>query len=184
MYVDVEEMVERMRLEPITAAELASRVGLSRQGMYNILNGKSQPKPATLKRICEALNCTPKTLIITSDGPGTDHERFADVMVERYSRELDSYDVEAAALDYIGNWLAAQYSELTDNQYRAAKAEAEREGQEFAHYLKQLFVCFEMLGILNDTRTQAAEEAFNAFFEVLPSVIDGVIGNTGDEAES
>ena len=106
-----------------------------------------------------------------TDAPMSEHRGHAATMVERYGHELDAYDVESAALDYIGDCFARTYGELTAEQYRAAKERADHEARQFAHYLGQLFESLEMLGVPYDTRTQAAGEAFDAFFETLPGVI-------------
>ena len=183
MQLDTEEMALRMRLEPITAKELADRVGISRQSVYNLLSGRSQPKPATLRRIAEELRCKPEILLTGFEAPVTEHENFAGVMVERYARDPEGYDVEAVALDYLGNYLVTRYGGLTMEQFEVAEGVARDMGGEFAKHLRRLFESCEGLAVPREIWGDAAGEAFNSFFEErLPSEIDGKMAVSRDGA--
>ena len=184
MFLDTEEVKYRMKIEGMTAADLAERVGISRQSMYNLLNRKSQPRPSTLSRLCAVLNGSPETLLENNPYVPREYEHIAEIMVDRYSRELDKYDVKASVTEYVSNWLYDQYGNLTREEFARAKEEADREGGEFAYYMQQLFVCFEILGIMNTTQIRAVEEAFTSFFDNMPGMVDVAVNGFDPDGES
>lgn len=63
MIVDTEALKRRMGNRFYTGARLARELGLSRTAVYQILRGKSQPKPENLKHICEILECDPEEIV-------------------------------------------------------------------------------------------------------------------------
>lgn len=171
MYLDREELAERMKIKPITAAELALAVGISRQAMYNILNGKSSPRPATLNRIAEALRCTPQALMVNTHVPD-EHERFADVVVERFDREGDKYDVKAAISEHFISWLYSKHAELTKEQFDEALETVEYETGRFAENVLCALKSLSVLYVSTDAQARAMEEAFIMFSEVLEIMAD------------
>lgn len=178
--VSLDRLYRHMELEEVTAAKLAERVGLSRQAVYNILNGKSQPKPETLERICKALNCNPDALT-GPDLRDTDHHRFADVLVARRNRELMDYDVEAATLEYVRNWLVEHYNDLTREQFKEAKEEADTIGGDFAKDVARMLLTADSIGVSVETQTKATEEAFDSFFDVLETMVGCVICGVNED---
>ena len=62
MKVDTLELRRQIALHYHTAKSFAKEVGISSTSMYAITQGRSQPKPVTLKRICEALDVTPEQI--------------------------------------------------------------------------------------------------------------------------
>ena len=57
MRLDVKNLRNQMECQNISMTELSQSIGISRQALYNIMNGKSQPRPDTLNRICDRLGC-------------------------------------------------------------------------------------------------------------------------------
>ena len=179
MQLSTERLYRRMELAQVTAAKLAEQAGISRQATYNILNGRSQPKPETLRAICEALGCRAEALYGYESGR-YDHVRAADTIVERASREGHGYDVEAAVLGYISDWLASTYSDLDREQYAKAKEAVAGYGEELAEGVATMMRCFDRFGIDASTQKRAVSCALVEVHEVLPSLIDIEIGAAGD----
>jgi transcriptional regulator with XRE-family HTH domain len=61
--VKYEIMAQKARELGYTVTHLAKVVGVSRQEMSRILNGRSQPSAVVLVRICEALKIQPREVI-------------------------------------------------------------------------------------------------------------------------
>ena len=59
MQIDTDALRRLMALHFMGASDLARATGVSRQTIYRILRGESNPKPQNLKKICEALECGP-----------------------------------------------------------------------------------------------------------------------------
>lgn len=171
--LSLERLYRRMDLETVSAAQLAEKVGISRQAMYNIINGKSQPKPATLEKMCEALNCKPAQLF-GPDEMESDHAHFADVLVARLDREI--FDVKATVKEYVDNWLVEHYDDLDYEQFKAAKEYIDDEGEFFAKNMNDLLIASRFLDVDRDLQEKVAEQAFILFFEVTTSMLDLKIG--------
>jgi transcriptional regulator with XRE-family HTH domain len=58
-----EVMAKKTKEMGYTVTHLARVVGVSRQEMSRILNGRSQPSAVVLVRLCEALKIQPKEVI-------------------------------------------------------------------------------------------------------------------------
>jgi transcriptional regulator with XRE-family HTH domain len=58
---------ERIRVERekavLSQGELAEAAGLSRNGVWQIEHGRKQPRPATIRKIAEALKIEPSELV-------------------------------------------------------------------------------------------------------------------------
>ena len=63
MKIDVDKMKRLLVMNGMTGKDLAVSIGVSTTAVYKVLHGQSQPKPATLKRMCETLKCDPDELV-------------------------------------------------------------------------------------------------------------------------
>ena len=181
--LDTEEMAYRMKLEPITATELAERVGVSRQTIYNLLNGKSQPKRRTLLRICEVLRCSPETLIVSESERMSEHERFAEVLVQRFMRERGDFDIYAAVMDHYYNWLTSEFGDLNDEEFNNKKELSEYEAKDFADFAKRFILLGDTHSVTEETLTEAMREAFSMTFDaILPTMTVDVSDDDLNEA--
>lgn len=61
--IDTDKVKHRMSAKFLDGAMLAEKVGVSRNSIYRMLRGETQPRPATLKAICEALECEADDLL-------------------------------------------------------------------------------------------------------------------------
>ena len=63
MKVDVDKMKRLMVMNGMSGKALANAIGVSTTAVYKVLHGQNQPKPSTLMKICETLNCDPDDLV-------------------------------------------------------------------------------------------------------------------------
>jgi len=63
MNLDTERLKRQMAIRFTNGARLAPEVGISKQALYRILRGESQPSPNTFKKLCEVLECEPQELL-------------------------------------------------------------------------------------------------------------------------
>ncbi len=169
--LDTKKLAHLMERKPINATELADQVGVTRQTIYNLLNGRSQPKERTLLRISEVLGCEPETLIVAGGAHDSEHERFAEIVVQRFLRETTNYDISAAVMDHYYNWLTSEYGDLTDEEYQQKKDLSEFAAKEFAKDISLFIMLGDEYCVSEATLTEAAREAFSMTFDnVLPTM--------------
>ena len=63
MKLDKQRVKYRMACKYLTMDELQRETGLSRATIYNVVGGKTEPLPDTLRRICRALECEPQDIL-------------------------------------------------------------------------------------------------------------------------
>lgn len=61
--LDTNKLEYQISRNLMTGKALAAAIGISETSMVKIRKGKSQPRPTTLKAMCEALDCTPEDLL-------------------------------------------------------------------------------------------------------------------------
>ncbi len=173
--LDTEEMLWRMRHEPITGKELAERVGISPKSVYRIVGGKQQPKPETLKRICEVLRCTPNTLLIDdgeSDG--------CSLIPDPYLFALHGVYLKDGLIDGITEIFNSVYGERVDDEVLGRRVE---EWADFyASKINSMMLSFEILGVDGDALEQAMTKAVTTFFETINSYAGEFVRDANDGA--
>ena len=61
--LDTNKLEYQISRNLMTGKALAGAIGISETSMVKIRKGKSQPRPTTLKAMCEALDCKPEDLL-------------------------------------------------------------------------------------------------------------------------
>lgn len=61
--LDTDKLNYQISRNLMTGKGLADAIGISETSMVKLRKGKSQPRPATLKAMCEALGCKPEDLL-------------------------------------------------------------------------------------------------------------------------
>lgn len=172
--LSTDRLWRHMEMQEVTASQLASMVGISRQAVYNLMNGKSQPHPQTLKHIAEALHCRTDELC-GSDLKSAEHERFAALLVARHDYERDDYNVKSAVMEYVRDWLMEHYDDLDRKTYKEAREQADNCGTDLARRIDEMLSVFDHNGVRADTATAAILECLNLEFDVIESMVDTVL---------
>lgn len=63
MKLDKQKVKYRMACQFLNMEELQRRSGISRATVYNVVNGRTEPKPDTLRKLCDALECKPQDIL-------------------------------------------------------------------------------------------------------------------------
>lgn len=61
--VDTNKIKLLLQYKCMSAADLSKATGVSANSISAIVNGKSTPRPATLQKICTALDCEPQDIL-------------------------------------------------------------------------------------------------------------------------
>jgi transcriptional regulator with XRE-family HTH domain len=176
LHLSVNRLIGRMREQGVTSMRLAEEVGVTRQAVYNLTKGKNQPRIETLDRIAAALGCTPQSLLMTN-ARYTDYTRFADVVMSRYGREGDGYDVAAETMGHARDWLTEYYDDLSRDQFDEAEEIVIERCEPFAGHVAELLELFRLLHVSDEHQTSIVHEAFLTFFEDLQDRLDKTFVN-------
>lgn len=61
--MNTEKLNRLMKEHFYTNATLAAAIGVNAQTISRLRTGKTEPRPATLQKLCETLHCTPQELL-------------------------------------------------------------------------------------------------------------------------
>ena len=61
--LDTNKLEYQISRNLMTGKALADKIGISANSVARLRNGRTQPKPTTLKAMCEALDCKPEDLL-------------------------------------------------------------------------------------------------------------------------